>query len=30
MSKESFRHLRERHAAGEISLAEADMRLIPE
>lgn len=30
MSEESFRHLRERHAAGEISLAEADMRLIPE
>jgi hypothetical protein len=30
MSEEAFRHLRERHAAGEISLAEADMRLLPE
>lgn len=30
MSEEAFHHLRERHAAGEISLAEADLRLLQE
>lgn len=30
MSEEAFHHLRERHAAGEISLAEADLRLPQE
>lgn len=30
MSEDAFRHLRERHAAGEISLAEAELRLLQE